>query len=327
MIFRPADDPLAHVVALATRALDSGPADKTPEEWATEGRYNYAPSFAAAVVFIALYGIALAINLFQMFRHRAWFWWVMNFAIILEFVGYLSRAISIKNLDERGPFIVQTVLILVAPAVMAAACYMAFGRVVLWVVPVRFQSARHLWVPARRLTPVFVGFDVLSFVVQTIGGAMIAGSNDQENIERGRDVVLAGLGLQLFTFGFFVIASFRLFVMLRTTLRDVALTKERNWQLFLMVINVANVFILIRTILRLIEYSLGTSNYLLNNEWFFYVFDSSMMYIVVIIFIIFHPGHFLPFLGIRRKAMQFSKNADKGPFGKLARGSVDMEAA
>jgi hypothetical protein len=145
---------------------------------------------------------------------------------------------------------------------MAAACYMAFGRIVLWVVPPRYQTARYLWVPARRITPVFVGADLFSFFVQVVGGSMLAGSDNPSRINTGKNIILVGLAIQLAAFGFFVIASFRLHVVLKSSLRDVPLPKERNWKLFLQVINVANVAILIRTVLRFIEFASGTSGYL-----------------------------------------------------------------
>lgn len=247
--------------------------------------------------------------------------------ISVEFVGYLTRSLAIKNFEDKDVFIVQTVMILVAPAVMAASCYQSFGRIVLWVVPPRFQSTRYLWVPARRITPIFVGGDVFSFFVQVIGGTMIAGANKASNAKLGKNIILAGLGIQLATFGFFAVISLRLSIVLRTQLRDVSLPKERNWQLFLTIINVANLLILIRTLLRLIEYTLGTSNYLLDHEWFFYAFDSAAMLVVVVLFILFHPGHYLPYLGIRRREQQFSKNADEGPFARFAQRRLTMELA
>ncbi|KIW71427.1 hypothetical protein PV04_03596 [Phialophora macrospora] len=321
------DAVVPHLVHLASRAADNDnrPGNKSPQDFATEGRYNYPPSFAAAVFFLIVFAAVLAVNVFQFFWHRAWFWWVMIFAVTLEFVGYLTRAMSIKDLDNRGLFIIQTVVILVAPAVMAAACYMAFGRVVLWVVPPRFQTARHLWVPARRITPVFVGSDVFSFFVQVIGGSMVAAANNRSSANRGKNIVLAGLALQLAAFGFFVFASFRLNILLRRGLRDVTLPKERNWQLFLTAINVANIIILVRTILRFVEFALGTSNYLIDHEWFFYAFDSALMFLVAVLFVVVHPGHYLPYLGIRRREQQFSKHADSGPFARLSKGRMTME--
>ena len=243
----------------------------------------------------------------------------------MELIGYVTRADNIKHLDDKKLFILQTVFILVAPAVMAASCYMAFGRVVLWVTPPQFQSARHLWLPARRITPLFVGFDVLSFAVQVIGGSMSAAANTTDQENRAKDVVLVGLGLQVATFGFFVLASIRFSVVLRTKLRTVPLPTERNWHLFLTIINVASVIILVRTIARFLQFVLGVHNYTNEHEWYFYVFDSVLMFSVGAIFICVHPGYYLPYLGIRRKDLRFSKNADNGPFSRLARGRGRVE--
>ena len=240
----------------------------------------------------------------------------------VELVGYVARAVSIKNLDEQNIFIIQTVFILVAPAVMAAACYQAFGRVVLWVVPPQYQSARHLWLPARHITPLFVGFDVLSFFIQVIGGAMVASADTPAKGNKGKNVVLVGLGLQLVTFGFFVLASIRFAVVLKTKLRTVVLPTERNWQLFLKVVNVASVIILLRTISRFLQFVLGTHSYPNDNEWYFYVFDALLMFLVALTFVCVHPGNYLPYLGIRRKNMQFSKNADRGFLSRFARGNA-----
>jgi hypothetical protein len=221
---------------------------------------------------------------------------------------------------DKDTFIVQTVMILVAPAVMAAACYQSFGRVAIWVVPPEFQTAKYLWVPARRVTPIFVTCDIVSFFVQVIGGSMVAAASTAAKVNKGKNIVLAGLGLQLATFGFFVVASIRLNVQLRTRLRDVPVPKERNWQRYLDVVNVGTILILVRTALRLVEFADGTKGYLSTHEWFFYCFDAALMFVVVAIFIVFHPGYFLPYLGLRRKNMQFSQNADKGPFALLAKG-------
>jgi hypothetical protein len=134
------DTVLPHALQLVSRD-DSGPFHgKTPEEWATEGRYNYPPSFAAAIIFCILFGAVLILHVVQFFWHRAWFWWVLIFGVVckashvredrgvvvanadsppVEFIGYLARAGSIKNLDSEGLYIIQTVMILVAPGVVS----------------------------------------------------------------------------------------------------------------------------------------------------------------------------------------------------------------
>ncbi len=76
--------PVSHLLTLAARAFSSTglPGGKTPAEYAAEGRYNYVPTLSAAIIFTVLFGICAVINWVQFFRHRAWFWWMMNAAIL-----------------------------------------------------------------------------------------------------------------------------------------------------------------------------------------------------------------------------------------------------
>lgn len=87
------DAALAHAVNLVARSYSATglPGGKTAAEYAVEGRYSYVPSFAAAIIFSALFGLALVINVYQLFRHRAWFWWVMNFAVLSKHFQEIPR--------------------------------------------------------------------------------------------------------------------------------------------------------------------------------------------------------------------------------------------
>ena len=240
----------------------------------------------------------------------------------MELVGYVARAVSIKSLDSKTIFIIQTVFLLVAPAVYAAACYQAFGRIVLWVVPPQFQTAKHLWLPSRYITPLFVGCDVFAFFVQVIGGSMLAGANTLSKQTTGKNVILVGLAIQMITFGFFVLASIRFSFFLHSTLQGVPLPAERNWRLFLRVINIASVIILVRTIARFVEFVIGVNGYLSDHEWYFYVFDATLMWLVAAALVVCHPGYFLPYLGIRRKHKEFSRHAEGGFASRFARGTT-----
>lgn len=63
-----------------------------------------------------------------------------------------------------GPYIMQSVLLLVAPALFAASIYMELGRIVLMV-----DGERHLFIRRTWLTKLFVAGDVLSFLMQSSG--------------------------------------------------------------------------------------------------------------------------------------------------------------
>lgn len=137
---------------------------------------------------------------------------------------------------------------------MAAACYQAFGRIVLWIIPPEYQSARHLWLPARRITPVFVMFEIFTFFVQVIGASILAGGKDTNKTNLGKNIINVGLFLQVICFGFFVIASLRFGFVLRTKLKGLALPNDTNWPIFLVMVNIASIHILVRTVYRMIVY-------------------------------------------------------------------------
>lgn len=78
----------------------------------------------------------------------------------------MVRAISIQQKPnyEEGPYIIQTVLILLAPALYAASIYMILGRIILLLDAEPYALIRRKW-----LTKFFVVGDVVSFVMQGIG--------------------------------------------------------------------------------------------------------------------------------------------------------------
>ena len=86
-----------------------------------------------------------------------------NFDVV-EAVGYVGRIIAHNNQKSIGIYIMQTLLLLVAPALYAASVYMTLGRIIL------HTRGEHLS-PIKRtlLTKIFVIGDVFSFLVQSGG--------------------------------------------------------------------------------------------------------------------------------------------------------------
>ena len=44
----------------------------------------------------------------------------------MEAAGYITRCISAKNVDNKDLYIIQYTLVVLAPVLMAAACYIVF---------------------------------------------------------------------------------------------------------------------------------------------------------------------------------------------------------
>jgi hypothetical protein len=63
-----------------------------------------------------------------------------------------------------GPYIMQTLLLLVAPALYAASIYMILGRIILLT-----DGEHHSLISKRWLTKIFVTGDVVSFMMQGAG--------------------------------------------------------------------------------------------------------------------------------------------------------------
>jgi hypothetical protein len=63
-----------------------------------------------------------------------------------------------------GPYIIQTLFLLLAPALLAASIYMLLGRIILVL-----RAESHAIMKKKWLTKVFVTGDVLSFLLQGAG--------------------------------------------------------------------------------------------------------------------------------------------------------------
>ena len=78
------------LATLLTRDHPLVPGGKSSAQYASQGRFNYAPSLAAAVIFLVFYALIVLANWFLLFRHRAWFWWSMNLAVSSELFYFIG---------------------------------------------------------------------------------------------------------------------------------------------------------------------------------------------------------------------------------------------
>ena len=84
----------------------------------------------------------------------------------VEAIGYLGRVICAQESPDwtLSPYIMQSLLILLGPALYAASIYMVLGRLI------RLLDAHHhSLVRTKWLTKLFVTGDVLSFLTQGAG--------------------------------------------------------------------------------------------------------------------------------------------------------------
>ncbi|KAH6715108.1 RTA1 like protein-domain-containing protein [Leptodontidium sp. 2 PMI_412] len=257
--------------------------------------YRYKPSVAVAAVSCALFAVATGVHIFKMYRSRAWFLVPLVLGGLFEVIGFAARAYSAtqKAPDwSLGPFIIQSVLTLVAPALFAGSIYMILGRVILMTDGERYSMVRQKW-----LTKTFVCGDIFAFLLQSAGAGLMSSSSMSKT---GEWVVVGGLIFQIIFFGLFVVVAF----MFHTRLQKSPTTPSLSvpWRKHLWALYISSALILIRSIFRVVEFVQGNTGYLFRHEVFMYIFDALLMFGVVVLFIFVHPGEIRGYLEREKRA-------------------------
>ncbi|KAF2996893.1 hypothetical protein E8E13_005391 [Curvularia kusanoi] len=190
----------------------------------------------------------------------------------------------------------------------------------------RYSLVRQKW-----LTKIFVAGDVLSFMMQGSGGGIMA-MGTLKSMELGEKVIIGGLFVQLIFFTLFVCVAgdfhrrltkgisikrrYTLSAIFRKNYHDridsshspttTDLPREINdelpWKRHLHVLYIASALVLIRSIFRVIEYIQGNAGYLLSHEAFLYIFDATLMFLVMALFNWVHPSEVTDLTQKRRSA-------------------------
>ncbi|EEQ91511.2 RTA1 domain-containing protein [Blastomyces dermatitidis ER-3] len=248
--------------------------------------YKYTPSKAAAIVFIILFLPTTGFHTFQLVKRSVWFFIPVVVGGIFEIVGYSARIISSTEapLFTDTPYIIQNLFLLLAPALFAASIYMELGRIIAILHGEKFSVIRRTW-----MTKIFVTGDILSFVVQGCGGGIMS-SGTKSNLSLGQKVIIVGLCIQLIFFGLFIIVSVIFHRRMAARPTTASLSIQVSWSKYLYSLYAVSVLIMIRSIFRIIEYIQGADGTLLSREFYLYIFDATLMWILMMVLNVMHPG-------------------------------------
>lgn len=242
------------------------------------GIYMYKPSLPGAIIAAGLFGVSACYHLFQMCRRKAWFYSSLTIGAFMMTTGYVFRFISAKSPSSMGPYIGQSLFIILPPSLYAATIYMIFGRLVLFV-----NAAEASIIRPTRVTKIFVTGDVLAFLLQAGGGGMMA---QVSMAKMGQAIMLIGLFVQLFFFGFFLVISLVFWKRLHGSSKAASVPQygKHSWVALLKLMLCAAVVIILRCIFRVIEFAQGHDGYLASREVYMYVFDTGPMFAVQVLF-------------------------------------------
>jgi hypothetical protein len=154
---------------------------------------------------------------------------------------------------------------------------------------------------------IFCTCDVLSLVIQAVGGGMAAtaiNATPARNTALGTNIMVGGIIFQLvsvtvFT-GFFGIFLYRV---RKETL-------PRPTKLLIAATGISLAMIYIRSIYRTIELLQGWIGYLITHEIYFIILDAVTMLICVGVFNIVHPAWFLPERPVEKEPTSTDEGAE-----------------
>lgn len=189
------------------------------------------------------------------------------------------------------PYIIQNTFLLLPPVLFAATIYMILGRIIRAVKGEQYSLVRVAW-----LTKIFVICDVFSFFVQGGGAGLMAQGG--ENSKLGEKLIVGGLMIQVVAFGFFCVTAGVFHYRYQTYSVGAVAYSHRDengkgrglWKQGLYALYGNSILIMVRSIFRVIEFSMGQDGYPLTHEWTLYVFDSVLMLAVLVFLYVWHPS-------------------------------------
>lgn len=177
----------------------------------------------------------------------------------------------------------------------------------------RLRRRAPLQHPTKWLTTIFVLNDVVCFLTQ-LAGAGVQITGDPHVMAIGKKAVLAGLIFALVVFGVFVwvAAAFHR----RLDAEPTAVVREcprLRWKKYMWVIYVSCGMLMVRNLVRTVQFGSRKGSALNTEEAFIYVFDAALMAGSILVLIVWHPGRLVRRAQKATKASQMCVQMEDAP--------------
>ncbi|KAI9927058.1 hypothetical protein ASPWEDRAFT_46534 [Aspergillus wentii DTO 134E9] len=253
-----------------------------------ETSYGYKPSLAAGIVFCVLFGLSMLLHTVQFTWSRKWWYSVFAVGCLTEVLGWAARTWSSECPYNGTAFLMQISTLIIAPTFFTAGIYVVLGQLI------RILGRESSILPPNMYLWIFCTCDVISLVVQAIGGGMASSaSNDVNgNTAPGTNTMVAGIVFQLASITVFVFCGLDFLNRCRRPHLQSRFTSKMRMLVAATAFSVVCIYV--RSIYRTIELLQGWKGYLITHEWFFIGLDGITMVLAVVTYNFFHPWWFLP---------------------------------
>ncbi|TFY62754.1 hypothetical protein EVJ58_g3667 [Rhodofomes roseus] len=290
--------------------------------------YGYTPTAWVGILMVVLFVLTTVLHFFQALRYRMWF--LAGTAVvagILEAVGWAGRLWASYDVLLHTAFSMQIICTIIGPTPLIAANFIILGHVI------RRLGQQYSRLSARRYTIVFVSCDIISLIVQALGGAAAAAAvNNNKSPKGGSDIMLA----VAITFYVGLAAEFFLRCYNDWPIRGRAIIKtgytfESKMQQMVAALVFSSLCFYVRTWYRCIELGDGWEGRIIHTQRYFVVMDALMIVLALWTLNIFHPGRLLGY-GVDWKAdknigtMQAGKSqGSEAEFGMFSDNGLSKE--
>jgi hypothetical protein len=154
------------------------------------------------------------------------------------------------------------------------------------------DAAHHSLVRISWVSKIYILIDIACLVLQVMGTVTQA-YGGAEKQDTAINLVVGGLAFQLVAFVFFMILAWVVHYRLAREGTDVSLRADVYWKRNFWVLYAASLLVLVRNLVRIVEYKQGAGGAIVGSEVYLYVFDAVPMGVVVLLYVVFYPGRMI----------------------------------
>jgi hypothetical protein len=163
------------------------------------GQVSYIPSLAGNLLYLAIFGLCLPFQIILGVRYRTWAYTCgMIGGLALELLGYIGRIQLHYDVFSQAKFTNYVIGTTIAPAFFAMAIYLCLGRIIF------IYNNELSPLQPRTITVLFVCCDIISILLQSLGGTITATADTLSQHNNGVNISIAGLASQVASMTVFI---------------------------------------------------------------------------------------------------------------------------
>ncbi|KAK3830844.1 MAG: RTA1 like protein-domain-containing protein [Linnemannia elongata] len=256
------------------------------------GILKYEPSLVGNVALGAIYAIEGLLFIYYIARHKNKWALCLPIGALASAVGFFLRLMMDPDNFKLTLYIAQQGLVVISPSAFLAFNYLLYGRFIIAIDPefgvdkaqLKSEKSRYSFIPPRIVGRTFVWSDAITFFIQmSAGGLQASGAKSNSSLVNvGDKMFLVGVSAQGISYCLFTtlltVAVRRLINERRRT--GVAIQKQswfgldRDTAVVVGSFYASSLFIIIRSIYRVVEFTQGYQGELISKEIYLFVLDA-----------------------------------------------------